>query len=283
MVRIEKFFIVLFIVFYLGGCATPPFFSGRSLAAGDIAGKNGFTKNLIPGRNFTLVSYVKIGKVGDPLVIYIEGDGLAWESRSRVSSDPTPTGQLVMRLAVLDPSPNVAYLARPGQYVSLGASPCDAKYWTAKRFSPEVIDDADLAVSRLRDIAGARSVSLVGYSGGGAVAALVAARRDDVTGLRTIAGNLDCDAVSKSNNVSPLKGSLNPVDIADKLKTVPQRHFIASGDRIIPVSVAESFADKAGDVKHESITVVKGATHHSGWEAKWRILLDVPLYKARLP
>ncbi len=278
MGRVKGLFAAASIAFLLTGCAASSLYLDRDLAARGIAGKNGFTKNLIRGRDFVLLSYVRIGETGKPLVIYIEGDGLAWESRSRVSFDPTPTDPLVMYLAALDPSPNVAYLARPGQYISMGASPCDAKYWTARRFSQEVIEDMDVAISRLRDMAGAGSVSLVGYSGGGAVAVLLAARRGDVDSLRTIAGNLDHEAVSKWNNVSSLKGSLNPIDYADKLKGLPQRHFTASDDKVVPSYVAESFAENIGDEKYESITIVRGVTHYSGWQDKWRDLLDIPLY-----
>jgi pimeloyl-ACP methyl ester carboxylesterase len=266
----KKSFFMILAAFCLAGCATTSY---------NLERENGFTKKLIRGRDFVLFSCIKINEPGEPLTVYIEGDGLAWITRSRASSDPTPADPLVMRLASLDPSQNVAYLARPGQYASLGASECDAKYWTAKRFAPEVIGDMDSAVSRLRDMAGAGSVSLVGYSGGGAVAALIAARRGDVISLRTIAGNLDCDVVNKYNNVSPLKGSLNPADIAGRLKGLPQRHFVAYNDKIVPLSASESFADKAGDVKHESVTVVMGVTHYSGWDAKWPGLLDIPLLK----
>lgn len=278
MSRVKELLVAVSVASLLTGCTTSPLYLDRDYAARGIAGKNGFTKNLIRGHDFILLSYVRIGETGKPLVIYIEGDGLAWESRSRVSSDPTPTEPLIMHLAALDPSPNVAYLARPGQYTSMGASPCDAKYWTAERFSPEVIEDMDLAVGRLRDMAGAPSVSLIGYSGGGAMAVLIAARRDDVAALRTIAGNLDHVAVSKRNNVSLLKGSLNPIDYADKLKGLPQRHFVASDDKVIPSYVAESFVENIGDEKHESITIVRGVTHYSGWENKWCGLLDIPLF-----
>jgi pimeloyl-ACP methyl ester carboxylesterase len=278
MSRVKKLLVAVSVVFLLAGCATSSLFLDRDLSARETAGKNGFTKNIIQGHDFVLLSYVRIGETGKPLVIYIEGDGVAWESRSRVSSDPTPADPLVIGLAALDPSPNVAYLARPGQYTSLGAYPCDAKYWTARRFSQEVIENMDFAVGRLRDMADAPSVALIGYSGGGAVAALVAARRDDVVSLRTIAGNIDHEAVSKWNNVSPLNGSLNPIDYADKLKGLPQRHFIAADDKVVPSCATESFVDNIGDEKHESITLVRGVTHYSGWQAKWRDLLDIPLY-----
>jgi hypothetical protein len=263
-------FCALLALFCLSGCAT---------TSCNLERDSGFTKKLIRGRDFVLFSRIKVNSLGEPLTVYIEGDGRAWITRYSASSDPTPSDPLVMRLASLDPSPNVAYLARPGQYPSQGASDCDAKYWMSKRFAPEVIADMDSAVSCLRDMAGAGSVSLVGYSGGGAVAALIAARRGDVAGLRTIAGNLDSDAVSSWNKVSPLKGSLNPAGIAGRLKGLPQRHFVAYNDRIIPVSAAESFADNAGDEKHASITVVTGVTHYSGWETKWPGLLDMPLSK----
>ena len=95
------------VAFLLTGCATPSLYLDRDLAARETAGKNGFTKNLIQGDDFILLSYVRIGETGKPLVIYIEGDGLAWESRSRVSSDPTPADPLVMRLAALDLSPKI--------------------------------------------------------------------------------------------------------------------------------------------------------------------------------
>ncbi len=39
----------------------------------------------------------------------------------------------------------------------------------------------------------ASGFNLIGYSGGGAIAALVAADRNDILSLRTVAGNLDID------------------------------------------------------------------------------------------
>ena len=269
-------FVAVIAAFCFSGCAAVPFFSDRGITARDIAFENGFSKVIIRGHDFALVSFIRIEKEGEPLVIYIEGDGLAWKSRSRVSSDPTPTDDLVMRLAALDPSSNVAYLARPGQYNSLGASRCDMKYWTGSRFSEEVIEDMNMAVSRLRETAHAPSVSLVGYSGGGAVAVLAAARRTDVTSLRTIAGNLDHEAVNKFNGVSRLNNSLNPIDFADEVKKIPQRHFIGSRDKIIPISAVRSFAAAMGDKGCLTVTVADGVGHAESWYERWPKLLNIP-------
>jgi len=261
---------VLCAAFAVSGCASLSY---------DPGDEPGFSKRLIRGRDFILFSCIKVESPGEPLTVYIEGDGRAWVTRYEPSRDPTPLNPLAMELAGRDPSPNVAYLARPGQYPSLGASECDAKYWMSKRFAPEVIDAMDSAVSSLKEAAQASSVLLVGYSGGAAVAVLVAARRDDVAALRTVCGNLDCSEVSRYNKVSPLAGSLDPIDEAEKVSKIPRRHFIASSDKIIPFSAAERFADKSGDTAHRSISVIEGTTHYSGWGEKWRRLLAEPLYK----
>ena len=51
--------------------------------------------------------------------IYIEGDGRAWLNKNRPSLDPTPKNSLALKLAEIDPAPNVIYLARPCQYSKL--------------------------------------------------------------------------------------------------------------------------------------------------------------------
>jgi len=55
------------------------------------------------------------------------------------------------------------------------------------RFAPEVINSFSRAIDTLKEKSGAKYVELVGYSGGGAIAVLVAAGRSDVVGVRTVA------------------------------------------------------------------------------------------------
>jgi pimeloyl-ACP methyl ester carboxylesterase len=124
--------------------------------------------------------------------------------------------------------------------------------------------------------AGSDKLELVGYSGGAAIAVLIAARREDVLSLRTIAGNLDPDAVNRYHKVSPMAGSFNPMDFAVKIKDVPQRHFVGAEDKIIPISVAWSFVERQGDVARLRVTVVKNATHTGGWAGAWRKMLLEP-------
>jgi len=242
-----------------------------------IAKSTKFEKTYLKTKYFTLAACYRFDKPGEPVNIYIEGDGNAWISRARLSNNPTPREPLVLKLASIDTNANVAYLARPGQYLEQEKLNVDSCYWSNKRFSEEVIASMDEAISELAKLAKTDKINLIGYSGGAAVAVLIAARREDVASLRTIAGNLDIEVVTKYHNVSPLIGSLNPIDFAKKIKNLPQRHFIGSKDTIVPSFVAESFMARMGDKDYSRITVVEGATHSKGWGACWRELLTYPL------
>ena len=133
------------------------------------------------------------------------------------------------------------------------------------------------AIDYFKNQSGSEKVHLIGYSGGAAVAALVAAQRQDVETLRTVAGNLDPEALNRYHKVSSLSGSLNPMDAAQKLKGLPQRHFIGSADKIIPGFIAEDFAAKVGDPACVHVMSVEGASHQSGWEERWPDLLAIPV------
>lgn len=269
------------------GCATMPEFMDRAYDAQRRARDAGFDKEYVNASGFELMTYRRFTPLekGNSLMgpetirIYIEGDGRAWETRSRLSDDPTPSDPIALGLATVDPSNNVAYIARPGQFTSPDATVCDSTYWSAKRFAPEVVETFDKIIDILKKKSGVKNVELVGYSGGGAIAVLVAARRNDITGLRTVAGNLNPKLLCSYHNVSQLDGSMYPLDVAQKVAQIPQRHFIGSKDNIVPSLIVESFVKKKGDTDCKSITIMDSATHKDGWRERWVELLSMPLYK----
>lgn len=206
----------------------------------------------------------------ETLTIYIEGDGLAWIDSSTPSFDPTPTDPLALRLAMLDTSGNAVYLARPCQYV-IGDDRhgCELKYWTSHRFATEVVEASNIAVSQIKARYAANNVRLVGYSGGGAVAALVAARRSDVVQLVTVAGNLDPAAWTKRYRMSRLSGSLNPADAVNQLQNIPQRHYVGGKDTVIGEFIAQSYVARFPANKKPAISVMPSFNHHCCWGQIW--------------
>jgi hypothetical protein len=258
------------------GCVTVPL-RDRTLSADRIAQTEGFTKSHVKAGPFILTAYHRFNTPGEPLTVYIEGDGYAWVSRMLLSDDPTPRQPLVLELAGIDPAPNVLYLARPGQYTAGGVAPCNALYWSDERFSAVVVEAMNEEVENFRRLSQAEHIHLIGYSGGAAIAVLIAARRSDIISLRTIAGNLDSDAVSHYHRVSPLKGSLNPIDMAPALSRLPQRHFVGTKDKVVPLFIAQEFIKRERGSSCAKITSVGSATHTSGWRKRWQELLALPV------
>jgi len=249
----------------------------RQFDADQLAVSKEWQREMLTTTPFELVSYMpaKITS-NDVLTVYIEGDGFAWQNSRRPSSDPTPHNPVALKLALQDPNKSVAYLARPCQYQKgLEKSLfCDQVFWTNKRYAPEVIEASEQALTQLKNIYNAKELVLVGYSGGAAVAALLAAQRDDVIKLITVAGNLNHQAWTEFHNVSPLIGSLNPVDVQKQLQTISQIHFVGKDDKNIPPKLVHDFIASYDSDELANLIVVPGQSHNCCWQDIWPSLIS---------
>jgi len=214
------------------------------------------------------------GKSTDILRIYLEGDGRAWRSRYLPSADPTPTQSVVVALFSKDPTKYKAYIARPCQFIS--NSHCQKSYWTDARYSEEVVQSMNQAVNATKQRTGVNKIQFVGHSGGGAIALLLAARRNDVESIITLAGNLDHENFSKQQNLTPLKASLNPADYMAQTKHIPQIHFAGAEDKVIFPSLVKDYTAQANSncVKME---VLPQTTHLKGWMPYLQRILTTPI------
>ena len=254
--------LLLLLLLWLAGCA-----DRRDNAAGIDAGA-GFQPVSFDAPPFTLAGWQRGS--GPVLVAYIEGDGLAWLSKYRLSDDPTPRQPTALLLAAADPSPAVLYLGRPCQYVeSTDARGCGPQYWSSHRFAPEVIAATNRALDQAKARAGAGRLVLIGYSGGGDVAALAAARRSDVAAWATVAAPLDAGAWTRWHGVSPLSGSLDPMADVARLAVLPQRHFAGANDEIVPPEIVRGFLAREGSGQEDRLVVVPGADHGCCWARRW--------------
>lgn len=269
--------IIILAGFVLSGCVTS--LKGRTDTARRIAGQAGFQPITFNTDMFRIAGFFKSAPTGDKVAsVYIEGDGFAWIDRYTISGNPTPRNPVALKLAVRDPSPSVFYLARPCQYVDLKQERfCNSKYWTNYRFSSDVIQSYNQVLDNIRDRFGVSGFNLVGFSGGGAVAVLVASGRADIVSIRTVAGNLDHVTLNRRKGVSPLSGSLNAVDVAAKVSGIPQIHFTGTQDNIIGPYIADIFKARAGRTDCIAIRRVPGVSHTGGWPDKWRDLVKSAL------
>lgn len=258
----------------LAGCAGLPDAATRTRAAESLAAAAGLQAFVPVNTPLPLHGFARLGCPGAAISVYIEGDGLAWINVSMPSPDPTPLNPVALQLAALDSGCNVVYLGRPGQY----RGGVDSRYWLGARFAPEVIDSYVAALHGLTGVGSGTALTLTGYSGGGAVATLVAARLQ-AEGvplvLRTVAGNLDTEAWTKRRKLSPLAGSLNPASVAAALATVPQLHLSGRRDRQVPAWVLESYLARLP--ARNCVQVVDVDANHAGpWREAWGAALAQP-------
>jgi len=256
----------------LAACTTVPTPQARRDAADALAQVRGWQAQAIPAGAFTLLAYLPANVAADPadtLTVYVEGDGLAWITRSQPSDDPTPRDPLALRLALAQPGGKAAYLGRPCQYLRQQNPACGSRYWTTARFAPEVVEASSRALDQLKQATASRRLILVGHSGGGAVAALLAARRTDVDRLITIAGNLDHRAWTTRLRLSPLTASLNPADEIAALRQLPQWHFAGGRDSAIPAELVRNFAAAFPPGAPVHVAVEPDYDHHCCWAESW--------------
>ncbi len=228
--------------------------------------------------SFNFFALLKQDQPTRELTVYIEGDGARWITAYRPPHDPTPLQPLVLLLAEQDPSAAVAYLARPCQYLAAQSlADCSQQYWSQRRFAAEVVQAMDGALDALKQQSGAEQLRLVGYSGGGVIAALLAQRRTDVRGLITLAAPLALADWTDLQGLSPLTGSLDP---SASVVRLPQAlHYAGAEDEQVPAAVVELFVASHGG----HIQVLEGFDHRCCWVKQWsRLLARMPVVESGL-
>ncbi len=254
----------------LGGCQS----SQQALRS--LAADHGHQLETIASHPFPLVLSTPLRPITSSRIrIYIEGDGHAWATRSQPSLDPTPRQLLVASLAFDDPNPSL-YLARPCQF--LMATGCRPEIWTTRRFSEEVTASLDQALDQIKARYGNRDFELIGYSGGAALALLLAGRRDDIGQLQTLAGNLSPRQWVQLHQLSPLTGSLSPDDYRTVLARIPQRHLAGGKDKVVPPLLIRSYIENLEAPVCVESEVIADASHADGWTVAWRMFRNRPLH-----
>ena len=226
----------------------------------------------LSGTRFVHHSYVKLHPRETQLVVFIEGDGSPWVENGRLeAADPTPRNPLALRLAARTPG-SVLYLGRPCYYGHANDAGCSVKIWTSERYSDAVVTSLVAVLSEFIREHGVSSVVMVGHSGGGTLAVLMAARLPAVTAVLTIAGNLDVHAWTRLHRYLPLDESLNPADLPRLPAHVTERHLTEAHDERVPAVAAKRYLDR---LRPDAVISFPEFDHVCCWERDWaRIWAD---------
>lgn len=248
----------------LSGCASV------SDQAEAYARRNGLNAERIWGTRFRHEVFVARRDPRDVLYVFIEGDGSPWiDDGLLVARDPTPARPLALELATRTPR-SVLYLGRPCYLRVNSDKYCLPELWTAGRYSADVVLSLAAAANRYAEEGGFQHLVLIGYSGGGALAVLMAPHVPTARAVITIAANLDVDAWSRWHHYLPLKRSLNPATQPLLDAQVLQLHLIGTIDSNVPEKVNRRYFDALGEGQ---IWRFEGFDHTCCWVTNWPDIL----------
>ncbi len=199
-----------------------------------------------------------------PIFVFLENDGLPWQTPTIVSNDPTPRRPVALGLFRKTEAPAI-YLGRPCQWVGTFDPPCHPYFWTHGRFHPDVVSSLIAALEKTlpRDN---RPLIFVGHSGGGALAVLIAHALDRPVAVVTLAAVLDHQKWTTRLALSPLSGSLNTATEARRSRgALAELHVFGALDEVVKRDDAAAYLSRFAV---ETLSLPQ-ADHNCCWESWW--------------
>jgi hypothetical protein len=249
----------LLLALFLAGCTS------NATRIEELAGALGMTRSVVVTGGFRSPIFMRgaPGPQHATLAIFIEGDGVPWEGGRQPSLDPATKDPIALKLLAQTPV-SAAYVARPCYHIMSGER-CTPERWTMERYSDEIVSSMTDVVRTTALQAKARSVVLVGYSGGGVLAVLIAERLDNVAAVITVGANLDIDAWTRYHDYLPLSGSLNPASSAAEHRW-PETHLYGARDQNVPPATAEAYFKRYPGAQRR---IVDTNDHVCCWVEQW--------------
>jgi hypothetical protein len=228
------------------------------------------TEEKITVQGFDLYAQKNNLQSAKKLHIYIEGDGRPW-IYDRIALDPGPFDPVVLSLMQQDQSPSF-YLGRPCYFqskVSLSVQ-CTPDLWTRARYSKKIVDILIEALNSQSDLARYEEWILIGHSGGGTLAYLMAQELPQVKTVVAISSNLDLDAWVKKHQYAPLDWSLNPASLQNK-KSIRMFYLAGGKDKNVPLELNKTFLEQI----NAKIIYRADYNHVCCWKKEWIQILQM--------
>lgn len=196
------------------------------------------TRTTFDANGLRMLIYMRKGASSDRLVVFLEGDGIPWQRGIVPSEDPTTGHPLALQLAMQTPGA-IAYVSRPC-YQRVLSERCTPALWTSARYSEDVVTAMAQAVLHAQRQSNARALVLVGYSGGGTLAVLIAERLPEVAAVITIGANLDLEAWADHHRYLPLEDSLDPAS-SEREHPWRELHLLGGNDTVVPSTTTDRY------------------------------------------
>jgi len=258
-------FALICLILPLGACIALTGEEATQTALGRVT-KVGFTAEVMEGSGFTHEVFSRVQPNADTLWVFIEGDGSPWvNGGTQVADNPTARKPLALQLTTQ--TPNAIYLGRPCYLRAHRDARCSPKLWTEARYSDAVVRSMNSALQTALKRYSARKVVLVGYSGGGTLATLMAQSAPKGIAVVTIAGNLDTEAWTRQHGYAALVGR-NPAT-EPPLSNVLELHLVGDRDKNVTSTTTARYLQR---IPPSQIWHYANFDHVCCWAADWQAI-----------
>jgi predicted esterase len=252
----------------LSACATP-----SERFAGAARGL-GFDELTIRTEQFAhrIYSHAGVGEgaANKTLHVYLDGDGTPWLQKRWIAEDPTARNPMILKLMAQDSAPSIL-LGRPCYHGFSQTDACSNKFWTSHRYARPVVASMAAALNRWLETSGFTEVVLIGYSGGGTLAVLIAPYVEKVKAVVTVAANLDIKAWSEFHGYLPISDSLNPAVEPALSPDIRQFHLAGGKDDNVPPFISAAFVKARNGAQ---VIVYDDFNHQCCWVEAWPAILN---------
>jgi len=263
--KLKFFYLFSLACITLTACNTP------SEAFHQYAIEKGFQSFKVNSSNFQHIIYTNDSSLYSKkktLHIYLDGDGLPWINHQWIAKDPSARNPMILNLMAMDHTPSIL-LGRPCYYGLHTNLNCHYRFWTSHRYSPKIVNSLSQALDNwLQKHPQFTRLVLIGYSGGGTLATLIAPKIQPWK-LITLSANLDTDTWSKIHHYTPLTGSINPTRQPLLNDAIKQLHISGKKDTNIPTSMTLRYVQKYTSA---NILIIENQAHCC-WERHWPNIL----------
>lgn len=233
--------LVLLIVFSFAGCSfNPERITKQRCPSCEVV-------NLATSTAMPLLGYLhnteKAATKSNLLHVYLEGDGQPWLRGRWPATNPSSRQMMALQLMLLDSNPSL-YLNRPCYGHRQMPRNCLSTLWTDGRYSAQVVATMATALEELGQKYPGKRLVLIGHSGGGTLAMLLAQELENVAAVVTLAANLDHRAWTDTHGYLPLVRSLNPAQQPPLPTGILRWHLAGGKDLQVPARITEEVAGR---------------------------------------
>lgn len=246
-----------------------------------IAAEAGLAKSVHWSGKFHHVVYSSRSPHSDLLLMFLEGDGTPWvKGGTEVARDPTAHRPLALNLAVRTHVGSVIYLGRPCYLGFARLAECRPEDWTSGRYSTSIVGSLVAVANRLISERHARQVVLIGHSGGGTLAVLMAPHISNLRAVITIGANLDVAAWTQLHGYLPLRSSLDPAQAPSLSPIIAEIDFVGARDTNVPPTILGPYFARH---PRAHLRIIARFDHRCCWVRAWSGLLPEILRVAEVP